>query len=1025
MKKKSILASSILLLALLLGGCNKNVIDPSTSDDSEQTVSSEEIVNVTGVNLASVSSDTLTIGDTLQLDATVSPENATDKTVSWTSSNTSVASVSDAGLVTALDVGDTTITVSTTDGEFTDDVLLHVVAPVVHVTGVTLSTVSSTGLFVDDTLQLEVTVLPENATDKTVSWTSTDTDVASVSDTGLVTALSKGTTTITVTSTDGGLSDSVTLNVSNKIVHVTSVTVSASKTTIEVDETLALGVTVLPENATDSSVTWASSNSSVATVSESGVVTGVSSGEAIISATSTDGNLSDSVTIRVEKHYSITTPNIDGVTVVAPASALAGEYIEVEVSSSTLLIDAVYANTTKCGMMNGKYFFFMPEENVEISVSTSVASISHAINNGNSSVVTLSSSSAKSGEEVTVSFTIAPGYDLSTVIVNGNITAFDVEDFTVIESTVTGNSVTFVMPDEDVLITVNVTAHEYSISVVDTYGSLSAVAVDGTPISKIGGKYHAPYNSTVKFTFYGSTSSSAYKMIGSGIKIVETNTVYSVDSEGATTVTFTMPHRNITAEILTNPVYRNITLNNSEHITLGLFSKVDDNYVALSENKAIYEETVYVKATASDDYEVNSLTGTYLSATSSSSFTSTLTINAINSDGFYSFTMPLSRDASCTLTVTECYGKLFEGEDCVGNYVGFNWYSNNFYHETNGSNSLKTASIALSGKIVHKSTSTALAASIDENGTITATDGTLFHYESNILVSKYTPSSSGYTGSDMMIYFKLEEGKTVSDYTYTFACLNSSFFVCEVYNSDGLYASALYDVANNTLYFDVSFVFETGTRINEVSNGSIYDSEGKYLIDFSSTGSKVSFFANDGYKGTYTDDGDNELVLDGSGTATYQGSSWAYAAGEDGVTITLSNYTSTNKNVVVVTIDKANKTFVLVSSDSEELPQFTGNMYSSKSSNNWYYTLNFTTPGSLKMFAGFEFGDTSGQWNATVTSWNYDSETSTLTVNMSNATTLVATYDSESDTFTLVGTFSSIPDSYGSLSDGAVFTKLS
>ena len=916
MKKKSILTSSILLLALLLAGCTKT--GTSSSEVSSEEVSSEDTV--------------------------------------------------------------------------------------VHVTGVEINPVDSTELVVEDTLQLSATVLPADATDKTVSWSSSDANIASVSESGLVTANGVGNATITVTTTDGNFSDSLVFTINPKIIHVSSVAISASTTTVEVGDTLALAVEVLPADATDKTVNWASSNTDVATVSESGVVTGLKMGETTISATSVDGNISDSITIRVEKHFSITTTEIVGVSIVAPTSALVGELVEVEVTSSTLLIDAVYANTVKCGTMNGKYFFFMPNEEVTINVSTSVASISHAIVNGNSQVVTLSASSCEVGEVAEVSFTLAPGYDLAGVVVNGNINAFDPEDMTVIESTVSGNVVSFTMPDEDVKVTVNVTAHYYSLSVAsDTYSSLNSVYVDGSSTSKVGGVYRIPYNASVKINFYGSTSSNSYKAIGSGILIKETNTSVLAE-EGNTYVEFIMPHRNISIDVLTSPVYRDITLVNSEHITLSLFKKVDTEYVALENNSAIYEDTVYVLATStSEDYSVYQLTGSYYKQ--GSSYSSNLTIKPVNEDGYYSFEMPLSEKAKCTLTVSECNTHLFAGLDLVGDYAGYNAYSNNFFDEGDVG-SAKSASIMENGTITHKNTDVALASSVDENGTITTTDGKLFHYENNILVTKWTPNTDAYISSDMQMYFKLMEGTSVADYTYTLACSSGKYFLLEVYDNEGtLYASALVDVSSAKLYTNIQINYESGSRLNEVSNGSLYTSDGKYIIDFSSTGSKVTFAVVDPIKGTYTDDSSNTLLLDGTGNATYNENTWAYTVSEDGVTVTLVRYDSTNKHTVVVTIDKTAKTFTLVSSEDASLPAFTGNVYYALTSYNYCLKLDFTTPGTVKLYTVYEPNNTYASSTSVVTGWSFDEATNELVINTSNNGILTATYNSSTDTFTITCDF--------------------
>jgi uncharacterized protein YjdB len=171
------------------------VVDPSSSytyiwvASPEYTVNEPILPTSVSLNLTSLS---LNGGQTYQLKATVLPENATDKTVTWTSSDTNVATVSTDGLVTAVNGGTATITATTTNGKTATCTVKVVIPP----TGITLD---KQELAFDDvglTYQLTATVLPENATNKTVTWTSSHPDVATVDDNGLVTAKGEGITFI-------------------------------------------------------------------------------------------------------------------------------------------------------------------------------------------------------------------------------------------------------------------------------------------------------------------------------------------------------------------------------------------------------------------------------------------------------------------------------------------------------------------------------------------------------------------------------------------------------------------------------------------------------------------------------------------------------------------------------------------------------------------------------------------------------------------------------------------------------------
>ncbi|MBO5815697.1 MAG: Ig domain-containing protein, partial [Bacteroidales bacterium] len=145
----------------------------------------------------------LTEGDATVLTATVNPSNASNKNVYWTSSDQSVATVDNAGQVTALKAGSATITVTTEDGGKTSTCQVTVKEKIYPVTGVTLDR-TSVELTEGDATVLTATVNPSNASNKNVYWTSSDQSVATVDNTGKVIAVKAGSATITVTTEDGG-----------------------------------------------------------------------------------------------------------------------------------------------------------------------------------------------------------------------------------------------------------------------------------------------------------------------------------------------------------------------------------------------------------------------------------------------------------------------------------------------------------------------------------------------------------------------------------------------------------------------------------------------------------------------------------------------------------------------------------------------------------------------------------------------------------------------------------------------------
>lgn len=168
----------------------------------------------------------------------------------------------------------------------------------VPVTGVTVSPTSAS-IALPGTRQLTATVAPTNATDKSVTWTSSNTGVATVNASGLVTGVAAGSATITVRTNNGGFTATCAITVTSTTVPVTGVSVSPTSASIQTGATQTLTATVLPANATDKTVTWTSSNTSVATVNTSGVVTGVAAGNATITVRTNNGGFTATSAITV------------------------------------------------------------------------------------------------------------------------------------------------------------------------------------------------------------------------------------------------------------------------------------------------------------------------------------------------------------------------------------------------------------------------------------------------------------------------------------------------------------------------------------------------------------------------------------------------------------------------------------------------------------------------------------------------------------------------------------------------------
>ena len=171
-------------------------------------------VAVTGVTLDKTELTMTVGGSDVKLTATVAPKDATDKSVTWSSDKAEVATVDQGGNVTAVAEGTANITVTTTDGGKKATCVVTVKAAVVSVESVSLDKTELAMTVGDEDITLTATVAPDGATDKSVTWSSDKTEIATVDQEGKVHAVAEGTATITVTTTDGSKTATCVVTVS-------------------------------------------------------------------------------------------------------------------------------------------------------------------------------------------------------------------------------------------------------------------------------------------------------------------------------------------------------------------------------------------------------------------------------------------------------------------------------------------------------------------------------------------------------------------------------------------------------------------------------------------------------------------------------------------------------------------------------------------------------------------------------------------------------------------------------------------
>ena len=259
---------------------------------------------VTGITL-DCSIKTLSVRQTVQLTSTISPSNATDTAVTWTSDHPEIANVNNNGLVTALTEGSTVITATTHDGNKTATCNVTVNTPIIHVSGIRLSKTTASLTSIAQTLQLNAIITPSNATDKTVTWTTDHPNISSVNN-GLVTITKPNVIVIiTATTRDGNKTAKCFMHLS---FPVTGITLATNQSTLERGQSFELTATLLPspEVVNDKGISWTSSNSAVVQVHSIDTfsmvtkrILAVGYGTAVITATSSEGNFTATCTVTV------------------------------------------------------------------------------------------------------------------------------------------------------------------------------------------------------------------------------------------------------------------------------------------------------------------------------------------------------------------------------------------------------------------------------------------------------------------------------------------------------------------------------------------------------------------------------------------------------------------------------------------------------------------------------------------------------------------------------------------------------
>lgn len=271
-----------LLLSLLA------IISFSIMGGAVSSCTEEQRIEVTDIKIDKNSVD-IVRGSTMQLTATITPENATDYLIEWESSNPAVATVTQEGIVEGIAIGNTSVSAKV-NGKVSVCRVNVIGKPAESIT----VTPSEVTIKKEETCTLQAEISPADADQKEITWSTADSSIAVVSQSGEVTAVNVG--SVSIYATCGNATDECLVTVEG--IAVESISLTPEIADVLVGENIKLSATILPENADYGQIDWSSSDASIATVDGNGTVTGITVGTATITAKI--GDVSGSAEITVE-----------------------------------------------------------------------------------------------------------------------------------------------------------------------------------------------------------------------------------------------------------------------------------------------------------------------------------------------------------------------------------------------------------------------------------------------------------------------------------------------------------------------------------------------------------------------------------------------------------------------------------------------------------------------------------------------------------------------------------------------------
>lgn len=663
-------------------------------------------------------------------------------------------------------------------------------------------------------------------------------------------------------------------------------------------------------------------------------------------SSSSNGNTSDELPNSSSSSSSMNVPVAHTITVQGNAelgvsleadvtSAVAGIDVNITVTNdkpTKTVVNGIKVNGGETiALKNNSAKFTMPDEDVVVTVDAE--KLLYSITDATGGLVNFDGLPEKAQEGDPISFTVftKPGVTyLEDVVVYSGIPEED--SYKTFPVVATGTySYSFTMPASNVSVSVKTELTEYPLTKGENKDNISGWrnVATGSSYSSLYARAGDVIDVTTKNTDY--TKPVGIRVNGQEIKTLkeDTDSVYS----------FTMPARPVVVDTLVTPYYRNITTENSEHLSLTFLQKNEDPEATepfKEVTSAVAKDKVYVRVNGiTEDIVVKSLTGKYESTNSYNGWTSTsnLTINKESDSDLYSFTMPVANDDTLVVTVTEEDLSTYRDQPFVGKYKGGEIY--NYGQSTSNQSMSYDLELISSGRFTkgeriadnvileHDAVNHRLTVGENENDTskyyLTYTDNVLF----------YTYYSNKIVDNDVYVFVK-NDGSSFTYKKSIFGNKNKSgkdYLAIEIYDDKELLTGIFVDTIKKELYIDVTFSFtqEGISSISDKNAAYTVIKDGVTIATVDNFGDNL-YAVLDGLQGAYT--GDNgDLVLDGAATATYQDKTWSYTFNQETNTLNLVS----GGDKASLTLDMTAKTYVALSSEVPE-NEYDGKTYEGS----WY-----------------------------------------------------------------------------------------